>query len=133
MSYATTDDVAAELGRPSAGAIETTQWQVWLDRVERRIRRQFVRAGLDLDTQIDLDDPNVADVVDVEAAAVVRKIQNPQWGETSTTKSIDDGSVTRRREGASAEGDPLELLDGEWSLLLPDAPRRARAYSVLPS
>jgi hypothetical protein len=132
MSYAATSDVVAALGRPSASTAETTQWETWLDRVERAIIRAFRRAGLDLDEQIALDEPTVQDVVDVEVAAVIRKIQNPTWGVTSTTRSIDDASVTNRREGGG-DSDPLELTDGELTALLPAGRTKARAFSILPN
>lgn len=134
MAYAQTNDVAAELGRPAASAAETTQWVAWLDRVERTITRAFTRAGLDLEDQLVANDPYVGDVIDVEVAAVIRKIQNPIWGLTSTTRSIDDASVTERREGAR-EGltDPLELTSDELNRLLPTGRKRARAFSIMPS
>lgn len=133
-AYATPSDVEVELGRSAASPAELDQWQLWLDRVERRIRRQFVRAGLNLETQLGFSKPSLAELVDVETAAVVRKIQNPLWGETSITRSVDDASVTSRRDGGGAERDPLELLDSEWFSLLPNIrPSRARIYSVLPS
>lgn len=132
MSYANTSDVVAELGRPAASDAESTQWEAWLERVERSIRRRFIRSGYDLDAQVDVDAPTADDVVDAEVAAVIRKIQNPNWGETSYTQSIDDASVTRRREGGDG-GDPLALTDAEWGALLPVAPKRSSVFSVMPS
>lgn len=130
MTYATPEDVAKELrGSTSVTAAEAVQWQAWLDRVERAIRRGFTRAGLDLSNQISLGDPTADDAKDVEVAVVIRKIQNPKWGETSSTVSVDDGSVTRRREGGDG-GDPLELLAGDWSQLLPGA--SATGWSTRP-
>lgn len=131
MTYANPQDVAAELrGSTSVSDAEAIQWQAWLDRVSRKIVAGFRRAGLDLDEQISLGDPTGDDVVDVEVAAVIRKIQNPNWGETSTTKSIDDGSITRRREGADPGIDPLDLLPSEWATLLPAS--QVGAYSTRP-
>jgi len=118
MSYALASDVETELGRAASSAAETSQWEAWLDRVERSIERMFRRAGLVLADEITAGDPTVQDVVDVEVAAVLRKIQNPQWGMTSVTRSIDDASVTTRSDGSDI-GDPLELTDGERNSLLP--------------
>lgn len=128
MVYATSTDVAVQLGRSATSAAEGDQWDAWLATVERAIGRHFSRAGFDLDTQVALNEPSAEEVADVMIAAVIRKIQNPNWGETSYTKSLDDGSVTRRREGA--DGDPLSLLDGELSSLLPV--RQSGAYSTRP-
>lgn len=131
MAYANPEDVAIELrGSTSVSDAEAIQWQAWLDRVSRKIVGGFRRAGLDLDEQISLGEPDVNDVIDVEVAAVIRKIQNPNWGETSTTKSIDDGSITRRREGAESGVDPLDLLPSEWAALLPAS--QVAAYSTRP-
>lgn len=130
MTYATPEDVAKEYrGSTSVTAAEEVQWQAWLDRVERAIRRGFVRAGLDLSEQVSQGDPTADDVKDVEVAAVIRKIQNPKWGETSSTVSIDDGSITRRREGGDG-GNPLSLTAEDWGQLLPATP--GGAFSVTP-
>lgn len=128
MSYADPSDVAVELGRSPSSASEAEQWQAWLDRAERAIAREFRRAGFDLMVQVGRGEPLAEEVRDVAVAAVVRKIQNPNWGETSYTKSLDDGSVTRRREGA--EGDPLALLPDEIAGLLPTRP--SGAFSTRP-
>lgn len=131
MTYAIPDDVAVQLGRPIDSITETerAQWQAWLDKVERSIRRAFKKAGLELDEQINLGEVVAADVADVEIAAVIRKIQNPTWGESSTTKSVDDASVTRRHEGMGSN-DPLALLDDEIDDLLPEI--QSQAFSTRP-
>lgn len=131
MTYAIPDDVAVQLGRPidSVTATERAQWQAWLDKVERSIRRAFKKAGFELDEQINAGEVSPADVGDVEVAAVIRKIDNPKWGETSYTKSVDDASVTTRREGAG-ESDPLALLDVELGDLIPR--RQSGAFSTRP-
>lgn len=127
-TYATAADVETELGRTASSPAETAQWEAWLDRVERSIRRAFTRAGLDLDTQVGLDDPTADDVKDVEVAAVIRKIQNPA-GLSSTTRQLDDGSITTRRD-YGADGDPLALTSDELAQLLPDV--SSGAWSVRP-
>jgi hypothetical protein len=130
MSYASAADVAAELGRPASSTAESTQWEAWLDRVERAIERGFRQSGLVLVDQIALDEPTVFDVVDVEVGAVIRKIQNPSWGVTSTTRTIDDASVTDRREGGDASVDPLALTGDDWAALLPGTD--SAAFSTRP-
>ncbi len=132
MAYATAADVAVELGRPASSAGEGDQWDAWIARVERSIVRAFRRAGYTLDAQVALGEPTADDVQDVEVAAVIRKIQNPTWGESSYTKSLDDGSITRRRDG-NADTDPLSLLDGELAALLPAGRKSVSAFSVMPS
>lgn len=133
MSYADPSDVAVELGRPVSSITpeESAQWQHWLDRVERSIERGFRRAGLVLETQIALGDPTEEDVIDVEVAAVVRKVDMPKAGRTSTTRSVDDATVTDRWEG---EFYGLELTDDEWSTLLPEGDViTTDAFSTRPS
>jgi hypothetical protein len=128
MTYATATNVAVELGRPASSADETAQWEAWLARVERTIERRFTRAGLVLADQVALDDPTAEDVADAEVAAVIRKITNP-LGLTSVTRTIDDGTVTTRREGAE-DADGLALTAEEWDILLPST--SAAAFSTRP-
>jgi len=128
MTYAAVSDVAAELGRPASSSTEQQQWQAWLNRVERNIIRGFKRAGLVLATEISEGNVDVADVKDVEVAAVLRKIANPD-GLTSITRSVDDASVTVRRDGVD-DTDPLAVTDDEWDLLMPDL--RGGAFTIRP-
>lgn len=116
MALATVDDVATELGRAASSPEESGQWSAWIDRVERSIRRRFTRAGLDLDEAIADGQPTSEDVRDTIAVAVARKAANPA-GLTSVTRSIDDGSITTRREGGEVAG--LDLTDAEWAVLMP--------------
>lgn len=136
MTFAKASDVEVELGRPASSTAETAQWDAWIARVERRIVRSFKLAGFDLTEQVALDEPTEQDVVDVEVAAVIRKIQNPTWGQTSVTVShaIDDasGSQTSRSEGNTL-ADPLDLLASEIDGLLPASRRRSGVFSVMPS
>lgn len=135
MAYATASDVEVELGRSATSSAETAQWEAWLERVERAIRRRFTREGYDLDAQVILDAPSEADVIDVEVARVVDKINNPTTStSTTTTRSVDDASVsnTTRREGVET-GEALTITDDEWTSLLPVPPQRAKAFSIMPS
>lgn len=128
MTYATAADVAVELGRPASSTEETDQWNAWIARVERSIVRRFARAGLVLADQVADDNPTEDDVRDLEIAAVIRKITNP-LGLTSVTRTLDDGTVTTRREGTD-DGDGLMLTEDEWEILLPAT--SAAAFSTRP-
>lgn len=129
MTYATTSDVAIELGRPSSSSNEEAQWNAWLSRIERAISRRFTRAGLVLADQVALNAPSASDLADVEVAAVLRKIANPS-SFTSVTRSVDDASLTTRREDSSVDADPLALTDAEWDILIPQTSDRGGAYTV---
>ena len=130
-TYASPSDIAVEIrGSTTVSPIEDTQWQGWLDRVERSIRAGFRSRGLDLAQAIADGLLTVADVKDVEISAVARKQQNPT-GQTSETISVDDASITKRYEsGAGAYTDPLALTSAEWARLLPS--NSASAFSVRP-
>ena len=129
MTYATPADVAVELrGSTTVSTEEQAQWQQWLDRVERDISRAFRRRGLYLNDQIAKGDPDADTVKDIEVAAVARKVENPS-GDTSTTVSIDDGSVTRRKEGAGTVAG-LDLTNDEWAKLFPAM--TSGAFSIRP-
>ena len=103
--------------------------------MERAIRRRFTREGFDLDVQVALDLPTEQEVIDVEVARVVDKVNNPTSStSTTTTRSVDDASIsnTTRREGVDT-GEALTITDAEWASLLPVTPRRSKVFSVLPS
>ncbi|CAA9242566.1 MAG: hypothetical protein AVDCRST_MAG83-1718 [uncultured Arthrobacter sp.] len=129
MTYATAQDVAVELGRPASSQAESDQWDAWLARAERNIARGFTQASLVLATQVGLGAPTEDDVRDVEVSAVLRKIANPS-GFTSVTRSIDDATLTTRREGPGVDGDPLAITDAEWKILLPVASAQGGAFTV---
>ncbi|HLR97651.1 MAG TPA: Gp19/Gp15/Gp42 family protein [Jiangellaceae bacterium] len=132
MTYGTVEQVATELGRSPSSITDTErlQWQQWLDQVERTIEGRFRRVGLDLAAQVALGDPEAETVADVEVAVVARKVRNPE-GTTSTTVSVDDGSVTKRREGSKIDDlGYLRLTDWEWDTLLPAG--RSDAWSTRP-
>lgn len=132
MTYGTVEQVAVELGRAAASItdLEREQWQQWLDQVERTIEDRFRRMGMSLVEQVALGDPEAETVADVEVAVVARKARNPE-GTTSTTISVDDGSVTKRREGSKIDDiGYLRLTDYEWDRLLPAG--RADAWSTRP-
>lgn len=127
MTYATVQDVSDRLGRPISEPLEVTQVTKWLADVESIIEARFVRSGLTLAGQIALGDPSLSTVVRVESDAVIRRIYQPLPGRTSTTRSVDDASVTDRWEGS---GTYDWLTDGEWSDLIPSV--TAGAFSTRP-
>lgn len=135
MTHATIADVAVELGRatPSSGSVEAGQWQGWLERVERAIVRGFARAGLSLAEEITAGRVSVDDVADVEVIRVAARVSiGVATGLTSTTVTVDDGSVTNRREGGESY-DPLALTEADWATLLPGRRVRGGVFSVMPS
>lgn len=111
-AYATTADLAAELGQPHPDD-ETTlaQWNRWLTKAENQIRARIP----DLDARA-LDPHFEALVLDAEVAAAARKSLNPK-GLASRTVSIDDGSVTERRREDLSDQDVF-ISDADWALLL---------------
>ncbi len=117
-AYAQITDVETRLGRPISDALEVAQVDAWLEDIESIIMARFIRAGLTLAAQVALSDPSAATIVRIESEAVIRKIekQNPT-GITSVTRSIDDASVTERREGARVT--TADILDEDWRDLLP--------------
>ena len=126
-TYAQLNDVSKRLGRPITDANEIAQVEAWLTDVEAIIAGRFTRSGLILADQVALDNPSVATLIRVEAATVIRKMSNPT-GLTSVTRSVDDASVTERRDGATASD--LGLLNEEWEQLLPDS--TSGAFSTRP-
>lgn len=125
MTYANVADVAAELGRPiPTDAPTVAQWNRWLTRIENQILARIP----DLADRIAAGDLTASLVGDIEATAVARKALNPE-GLRSTTRAIDDGSVTKTIDQTRSAGE-LELTDDEWALLLP---RRVRgAFTIRP-
>jgi hypothetical protein len=117
VTYALLADVSTRLGRPITLAAEIAQVNAWLGDVEASIVSRFTRAGLVLADQIALDDPAQAIVVRVEAESVIRRILRPRPDITSTTRSVDDGTITDRWEGQTSEFE--WLTDADWSDLMP--------------
>lgn len=113
MTFANTSDVAAELGRPiPSDSNIIAQWNRWLTRIENQILHRIP----DLMERV-ADGVLSGDLVgDIEAAAVARKVLNPE-GLRQSTKTIDDGSVTKIVDSARSVGE-VGLLDEEWDLLL---------------
>lgn len=118
MTYATPADVAAYWAKTLDDA-ETTMVQRRLEQVERLIRKRIP----DLDTKV--EDPDyLADVVQVEADAVLRYVRNAD-GITLET----DGNYTYERK-VDTEATKLQLLPEEWETL---GVRQSRMFTLVPS
>ncbi len=117
MAVATYEDVAVALGRPISTEAEQAQVEWWLDGVEL-----FIVARLGPVAALD---ETVVRYVEVEA--VVAKIQRSGRSESSITVAVDDGSVTRRYEGAVTASD---ITDEWWNLLDPNS--NSRSASIRP-
>lgn len=129
MSWTTPDDVVNSwIGddAPDDAALV----QVWIDRAERLLRREYP----DLQTRIDSGaEPDLeATVVDVVTAMVTRVFRNP-----GGYRSISGQETTGQFSGSNTTmfgGDnpgALVLTDEERDALSPpDAPKTGQAYSV---
>lgn len=108
MAYADISDVTARLGR-AATDDESTLITTRLADVERLILKRIP----DLADQLAADPPTIdeADVIQVEAEAVLRVVRNPN-GYVSET----DGEYTYQMSQSSTPG-ALEILPSEWELL----------------
>lgn len=116
MTYANISDVAARLGRPITDPLEVDQVNAWLADIESQIAARFRRAGLDLTEQVAANNPDSTTLVRIESSAAVRRVQNPEPGRTSTTRSVDDASITERWESSA---NPWDISESEWADLLP--------------
>lgn len=128
-TYAILEDVRKRLGRPIAGTAESDQITILLADVLDQLRNGFANRGFNLDAQVAANDPTLDTVKRIQAWAVVHKVVNfNASGLTSVTKSIDDGSITERREGKDTLVGPF--TDEDWAELLPTA--TGKAFSIRP-
>ncbi len=106
MAYATVDDVAALWGKEldeAEGAL-----------VERRlaqVERMIIRRVPDLVAQVTAGDIAEADVIDIEADAVLRVVRNADG-----YVSEGDGNYTYQLSREAADNS-LRLLPSEWAVL----------------
>ncbi|SUA04010.1 Phage protein Gp19/Gp15/Gp42 [Mycolicibacterium fortuitum] len=120
MTYATTDDVAA-LWAKTLDAAETLMVQRRLEQVERLIRKRIP----DLEARV--SDPDyLADVVQVEADAVLRAVRNADglYGETDGNYSVQ----YQRMDGETLG--KVQILPEEWETL---GVRQSRVSVLVPS
>lgn len=111
MTYAVVSDVAEELGRPisSLTSDETAQINRWLRRAEAVIRGRLPG----LDDLVTAGALTAEVVADVEAAAVARKVLNP---EGKVAERIDDYDYRLNENSRRGE---VFITDEEWALLTP--------------
>lgn len=109
-TYATATDVTDRLGKPADTDL-TTLINTRLGDVERMIRREFTRAGKDFDALVTSTDLDVADVIQVEADAVLRLARNPEGFFSET-----DGNYTYQFRQDLSTG-VVEVLPTEWDTL----------------
>lgn len=117
MAYASAQDVVilwAKEPEPEVMALIERR----LDQVERMIKRRIP----DLDQKVDESDVFKADLIDIEADAVLRLVRNPE-GYVSET----DGAYTYQLASDLAGG-KLTITDDEWEIL---GVRARRRMSVL--
>lgn len=106
MAYATAEDVVTLWAKEPEPEVMTLI-ERRLEQVERMIRRRVT----DLDTQASESDTFLADLIDIEADAVLRLVRNPE-GYMSET----DGTYTYQLQTDLSSG-RLEILDDEWQTL----------------
>ena len=107
MSYAGVSDVQVSLGRPLTED-EESQADALLDRVERRI---YARIS-DLDDRLAAE-VNLTDLlVEIEADAVARKIDNPRG-----VLQEQDGDYMYTLDRSVLKSGGLALTDDEWGRL----------------
>lgn len=106
MTYASSSDVQTRLGKELTPE-EVTLVSTRLADVERMILRRIP----DLDTRVTVGSIDAADVVQVEAEAVLRLVRNPEglFSETDGTYAYQFS-----REAASGR---LEITPEEWAIL----------------
>jgi hypothetical protein len=114
----TAADVQAVLGR-TLDAAETAMVTRRLEQVERKIVRRIP----DLDAKIAAEEIDLADVVDVEAEAVLRLVRNPEG-----YLSEGDGSYQYQFNRELASG-KLEILASEWEIL---GVKPSRMFQIVP-
>ena len=106
MAYATADDVVTLWAKePEPEVLSLIDRR--LQQVERMIRRRIPT----LDLKVAADATFQADLIDIEADAVLRLVRNPE-GYMSET----DGTYTYQLQSDLSSG-KLEILDSEWEIL----------------
>lgn len=106
MAFATADDVVTLWAKQPEPEVMTLI-ERRLDQVERIIRRRIPN----LDNLVVASATFRADLIDIEADAVLRLVRNPE-GYISET----DGAYTYQLQSDLSSG-KLEILDEEWQIL----------------
>ncbi|UTT48925.1 Gp19/Gp15/Gp42 family protein [Rhodococcus gordoniae] len=119
MAHATAEDVQALLGRKL-----TPEETVMVERRLVQVERMIVRRIPDLSDRITSGDIDQADVVDIEAEAVLRVVRNPEG-----LLLENDGSYGYQFDRNTASG-RLEILPEEWQAL---GIRPSKMHSLVPN
>jgi hypothetical protein len=106
VAYATAQDVVTLWAKEPEPEVMTLI-ERRLEQVERMIRRRIP----DLDAQAAISSTFEADLIDIEADAVLRLVRNPE-GYLSET----DGAYTYQLQADLSQG-KLTILDDEWQTL----------------
>jgi hypothetical protein len=105
-------------------AQETTNAQTFLDDAWRMLKRQLAAQGVDIEALMVDDADLTAEVIRVEATAVLRVMKNP---DAMRQESIDDYSYTRDEAVSSGL---LYFTDDEIGALVPGMSSGRRAFSI---
>ena len=119
MAHATADDVQTVLGRAL-----TTEETAMVERRLEQVERMIVRRIPDLADRIAAGDIDQADVVDIEAEAVLRVVRNPEG-----LLLENDGSYGYQYDRETASG-RLQILPEEWQAL---GIRPSRMHLLVPN
>jgi hypothetical protein len=119
MTYAQASDVQAVLGRTL-----TTEETALVERRLAQVERMILRRVPDLAAQIDAGDLDEADVINIEAEAVLRLVRNPEG-----YLSEGDGTYSYQFNRETASG-RLEILPLEWEAL---GVRPSKMFSIVPN
>ncbi|ARQ94665.1 head-to-tail adaptor [Mycobacterium phage Journey13] len=106
MAYATAEDVVTLWAKEPEPEVMTLI-ERRLEQIERMIKRRIP----DLDLRVAVSPTFHADLVDIEADAVLRLVRNPE-GYLSET----DGTYTYQLQADLSQG-KLTILDEEWEIL----------------
>ncbi|CAN5579644.1 hypothetical protein BH09ACT8_BH09ACT8_27240 [soil metagenome] len=119
MAYATTADVEAVYGK----ALTTEETALVVRRLAQ-VERMILRRIPDLAGQTEAGDIDLADVVDIEAEAVLRVIRNPEG-----LRAENDGTYGYQLSSEAADN-RLRILPEEWLTL---GIRPSKMFQISPS
>jgi hypothetical protein len=119
MALASAPDVQTVSGR-----VLTTEETVPVERRLAQVERMLIRRIPDLLEEIEAGDLDEADVIDIEAEAVLRLVRNPEG-----YASESDGTYSYQFNRETAPG-RLEILPEEWERL---GIKPSRMFSIVPN
>ena len=106
MAYATARDVVTLWAKEPEPEV-----MVLIERRLEQVERLIKRRVTNLDARVALSETFEADLIDIEADAVLRLVRNPE-GYLSET----DGAYTYQLQ-SDLSGGRLQILDDEWTIL----------------